>query len=191
MVSFTPVTPPPGHGSVGPVGPITCTHAGANVCSADVVFTPDADFNGAAGFSYTASDGTDTSPPANVAITILPDNDTPDADSGTRTTDEDTALALNLGALVNDVETGDANLTYEFVTLPAHGSLSGSGASRTYTPDLDYNGPDSLTYRVTDRGDPDGCGSLGADCDGSETSTHRDGVDHRQPGQRRAGGHGG
>ena len=152
------------HGTVGAVGPITCAGA-PKVCTADVVFTPAADYNGAAGFSYTASDGANTSPPAAVSITVDPVNDAPVATAGSRTTDEDTPLTLNLAALVSDVETADADLTYEIVSQPAHGTATAT----TYTPDADYNGPDSLTYRVTDRGDPDNCSS--APCDAPLTSS--------------------
>ena len=48
------------------------------------------------------------------------------------------------------------------MTGPAHGQLSGGGQNWTYTPAASYNGPDSFTYRVTDRGDPDNCGTPGA-----------------------------
>ncbi len=63
---------------------------------------------------------------------------------------------------MSDVETADANLTYTIVVGPSHGSLSGTGTGRTYTPAANYNGPDSFTYSVTDRGDPDNCGVVGA-----------------------------
>ncbi len=33
---------------------------------------------------------------------------------------------------------------------PAHGTLSGQGPDLTYTPDANYNGPDSFTYAVSD-----------------------------------------
>jgi hypothetical protein len=36
---------------------------------------------------------------------------------------------------------------------PAHGSLTGTGANRTYTPALNYSGPDSFKFTVTDTGD--------------------------------------
>jgi hypothetical protein len=36
------------------------------------------------------------------------------------------------------------------VTPPAHGVLSGSGPTFTYTPAQDYNGPDSITFKVND-----------------------------------------
>ena len=36
---------------------------------------------------------------------------------------------------------------------PAHGSLSGSGANLTYTPNTNYSGPDSFQFTVRDAGD--------------------------------------
>src|SRR5262249_38150883 len=54
-------------------------------------------------------------------------------------------------AVTLDGSDADGNpLTYAVVTGPSHGALSGTGADRTYTPDPDYYGPDSLTYRVND-----------------------------------------
>ena len=57
-------------------------------------------------------------------------------------TPEDAAVDVVLSG--SDVD-GDG-LTFAVGSGPAHGSLSGSGGSRTYTPDPDYNGPDSFTY---------------------------------------------
>ena len=78
------------------------------MCSAAVKFTPDGNYNGQAGFHYTASDGSATSVSAAVAITVDPVNDAPVAPTGARTTDEDTPLALNLAALVE--RRGDGRL---------------------------------------------------------------------------------
>ena len=63
-----------------------------------------------------------------------------DGANGSRTTDEDTPLALNLAALATDLETADANLTSEIVTQPAHGTATAT----TYTPAADFNGTDSF-----------------------------------------------
>ncbi|MFL6245990.1 MAG: DNA/RNA non-specific endonuclease [Thermoanaerobaculia bacterium] len=41
-------------------------------------------------------------------------------------------------------------LTYTIVTAPSHGTLTGSGASQTYTPAPDFNGTDTFTFRVSD-----------------------------------------
>src|SRR5207237_7225917 len=57
-----------------------------------ITFTPDADFNGAAGFDYTLSDGSlmDT---GHVAVTVTAVNDAPVAVDDATSTDEDTARA--------------------------------------------------------------------------------------------------
>lgn len=60
-------------------------------------------------------------------------------------TAEDTPLDITLAA----VSPSGGALTY-FVTQPAHGTLTGSGAARTYTPAADYHGPDSFTFNVSD-----------------------------------------
>ncbi len=59
---------------------------------------------------------------------------------------EDVAKEIALEAV--SATTGP--LTYNIVSTPAHGSLSGSGANQTYTPAPDYYGSDSFTYRVSD-----------------------------------------
>src|SRR6185436_9179523 len=61
-------------------------------------------------------------------------------------TDQDTAVGITLQATDPDADT----LTYAIVTGPAHGSLSGSGANRTYTPNAGYFGPDSFTFKAND-----------------------------------------
>jgi hypothetical protein len=41
-------------------------------------------------------------------------------------------------------------LTYSVVSAPSHGTLSGTGASRTYTPAAGYSGADSFTFKASD-----------------------------------------
>ncbi|HKO54505.1 MAG TPA: DNA/RNA non-specific endonuclease, partial [Thermoanaerobaculia bacterium] len=43
---------------------------------------------------------------------------------------------------------GEGALTYTIVTAPQHGTLTGTGASQTYTPAPDYYGNDSFTFKV-------------------------------------------
>ncbi len=57
---------------------------------------------------------------------------------------EDNSVSITLDAA------GAGNLTYEVVNQPTNGSLSGSGATRNYTPNPDFNGTDSFTFRVND-----------------------------------------
>ena len=59
-------------------------------------------------------------------------------------TAEDNAVSITLDGA------GSSNLTYEVVSQPASGSLSGTGANRIYTPNPNYNGTDSFTFLVND-----------------------------------------
>jgi hypothetical protein len=82
-----------------------------------------------------------------VNITVNPVNDPPVAKNGSVTTNENTtSQSFTLDA--SDVD-GDT-LTYTIVSGPSHGTLNGSGDSRTYTPATNYNGPDSFTYKAND-----------------------------------------
>jgi hypothetical protein len=83
-----------------------------------------------------------------VRIAALPmaTNNAPVANNQSVTTSEDTAKAITLTG--SDAE-GNA-LTFVIVTNPAHGTLSGSGANRTYTPAANYNGSESFTFKVND-----------------------------------------
>ncbi len=61
-------------------------------------------------------------------------------------TAEDTPLPVTLSA-------SDANgdvLTYAIVTSPTKGTLSGTPPNLTYTPQADYNGTDSFTFKAND-----------------------------------------
>lgn len=42
------------------------------------------------------------------------------------------------------------DLMYIIVTIPTHGALDGAVPDLTYTPDTDYVGKDSFTYKISD-----------------------------------------
>jgi VCBS repeat-containing protein len=111
-----------------------------------VTYTPDADFNGSDSFTFQASDGSGDSNVATVSVTVNAVNDAPVADDQSVTTDEDTAVGIALTA--SDVD-GDP-LTYSIVSGPSNGSVSGTPPSVTYTPNADFNGPDSFTFQAND-----------------------------------------
>lgn len=72
-------------------------------------------------------------------------NTAPVANAQNLTADEDTPIAITLSG-----SDADGNsLTYN-TNIPGHGSLSGSGANITYTPDANYYGNDSFTFSVND-----------------------------------------
>ena len=72
----------------------------------------------------------DTSATATVTVTVKPVNDAQFAAAVSVSTDEDSSVGVSL--VGGDVD-GDA-LTFTVQGGPAHGSLSGTGANRTYSP---------------------------------------------------------
>jgi len=73
-------------------------------------------------------------------------NKPPVADSQSVGTDEDTSVSIKLTA--SDPE-GDS-LTYHIVSGPSHGSLSGATPNVIYTPNINYYGSDSFSFKVND-----------------------------------------
>ncbi len=111
----------------------------------DLTYTPDPDYFGLDYFIFYVNDGTVNSNISPVVIIVNPVNDTPVAHDDSVTTDEDTAVDIMLSA--NDVEFDPLTWT---VNPPSHGTLTGTAPNLVYTPDPDYNGPDSFTFTVND-----------------------------------------
>ena len=69
-----------------------------------VTFTPNANFNGAASFTYTATDGADSTP-ATVTVNVAAVNDAPVAVADTLAATEDTAVTYTAAQLLgNDTD---------------------------------------------------------------------------------------
>jgi hypothetical protein len=77
----------------------------------------------------------------------IPINEAPVAAGQTLQTNEDNPVAISLTA--TDPNPDDI-LTYEVVTSPKHGLLSGLAPELVYTPSLNFNGKDSLAFRAQD-----------------------------------------
>ncbi|MFY0522205.1 Ig-like domain-containing protein [Archangium gephyra] len=122
------------------------SHGTLSGTGASRTYTPAANYHGPDSFTFKANDGTEDSNVATVTLTVTPVNDAPVALAGSATTAEETAVTVTLVASDADGDT----LAYMVVSGPAHGTLSGSGASRTYTPAANYHGPDAFTFKVND-----------------------------------------
>ncbi|MFW9787566.1 MAG: Ig-like domain-containing protein [Candidatus Thorarchaeota archaeon] len=118
------------------------------------VYTPSPDFSGIDTFMYAISETSagPTSNPATVTITVSPVNDAPLADDDVYSTDEDISLHVDApGLLGNDGDVDGDSLTVSLVSGPSHGTLVFlSDGSFTYTPELNFNGPDFFTYVASD-----------------------------------------
>ena len=75
-------------------------------------------------------------------------NVAPTAGDLSPTCNEDGSVAATLSA--SDPDLPAQTLTYTVLSAPLHGNLSGTAPNLTYTPDADYFGPDSFTYKVND-----------------------------------------
>ena len=118
------------------------------------VYTPDANYSGPDSFTYTVSDGDQTSTPATVTLTVSPVNDPPTAVANTYSLGEDHTFSVpaSSGLLANDSDIDPSSvLTAVLVTGPAHGTLTlNPDGSFTYVPDANFNGVDTFTYQVSD-----------------------------------------
>jgi len=115
-----------------------------------VTYKPNADFNGTDTFRYILFDGTtDSTDVGTVTINVMPVNDAPIASSPTLATAEDSALTIPVADLGTDID-GDP-LTVQIESQPQHGTVTiNPNGSIEYTPEANYNGPDSFTYRIND-----------------------------------------
>ncbi len=123
----------PSHGSLAGTAP-------------QVTYTPDLDYFGPDSFTFTVNDGSEDSLPATVSITISAINDAPVANPQNVQTQVNTPVEITLTG--TDVD--NTTLNYLVVDGPTNGSISGSGSTLSYTPDLDYSGSDSFTFKIND-----------------------------------------
>jgi VCBS repeat-containing protein len=134
---------------------VTQPASGTVTLNADdsLTYTPNANFNGVDGFTYTVSDGTATSEAASVTINVTPVNDGPVGTADAYHTEEDTPLTVDAasGVLANDSDPDGDPLTATLVAGPANGSLTlNADGSFNYTPNANFNGSDSFTYQASD-----------------------------------------
>ena len=115
-------------------------------------YTPALNFNGADQFTYKANDGQADSNVAIVNLTISPVNDAPLAANDSYTMDEDATLNVAAaGLLVNDTDVEGDPLSALVVTEPSSGNLtSNADGAFIYTPNANFNGTDSFTYKAND-----------------------------------------
>ena len=109
----------------------------------EVRFTPAPDATGAAGFTYTVSDGTYQTT-ARVAITLAPIDDVPVAFPQLRTTREAEAVPFTLTG--RDVDS--PVLSFRVVEPPRHGALASRAGTddRRYVPEPGFVGDDGLVF---------------------------------------------
>ena len=129
-------------------------------------YTPEADYFGFDSFTYKANDGVKDSNTVSVSIRIYGVNDAPIAHDQNLTTDMNTSVNITLTAtddgggspdsspiepiIAGSEASPQAGLTYEVLTQPTQGTLSGTAPDLVYTPNTDFFGTDSFTFKAND-----------------------------------------
>ena len=135
-LTYTIVTTP-SHGTIAPSGTGLPSRT----------YAPTTGYQGPDSFTFKVSDGSLDSDIATVSILVQ--NVRPVAEDQQITVTKNTQQPLTLTATDPDNDP----LTYTIVTPPSHGTISPSGAggpSRTYTPENNYLGTDTFTFKAND-----------------------------------------
>ena len=129
-----------------------------SVSALDNVFTytPNANYSGLDAFSIVASNDICSSENGIVSVVVNAVNDVLTVDSFTTNLDKNTTVDVELTGVDLDGETFD----YVVVDSPVHGELSGTAPLLTYTPEADFVGVDSFTYKITNTAEESALGTV-------------------------------
>ena len=113
------------------------------------VYTPSTNYNGKDSFYYRLCDVDGDCSTTRVIITIRPVNDLPIVSRDTVDTEENTPITSNVGT--NDVLSGDGGNSFSLIINSTNGSvLFSNNGDFTYSPNSNFNGIDSFSYRLCD-----------------------------------------
>ena len=101
----------------------------------------------------TAADPSGATDTIAVTINVTDVNESPTATDDTSTTEENTAVDINVVANDTDPDSGTTLTVTVVSTAPGNGTAvikSGSATTVSYTPNTDFNGQDSFTYTLSD-----------------------------------------
>jgi hypothetical protein len=120
----------------------------ATVVGNQVVYAPDANFNGQDSFTFRATDSGGLSAVATANVTVAPVADAPSATRAGITA----RTATPSSPVTPFVEDGDLfqTFSYQLLTSPANGVASVVGNKLVYVSNAGFNGQDSFGYRATD-----------------------------------------
>lgn len=119
-----------------------------------ITYTPNADYFGPDVFTYVVCDLTNTGAlcdTAQVVITVNPVPDAPFASDDSASTDEDTQVTIDVALNDTDIENDIDPSSVEIIQAPENGIAAVSGSVVTYIPNAQFNGFDTIVYRIGDQ----------------------------------------
>ncbi|MEL6166426.1 MAG: Ig-like domain-containing protein, partial [Cyanobacteria bacterium J06628_3] len=119
-----------------------------NISQNNLFYTPNSDFTGTDTFTYQIDDGNGGTDTATVSVNITEFNDIPVIANDSATTDEDTAVTIDV--LANDSDGDGDDLTISSVGSGSNGTTAIINNQIVYTPDSNFNGIDSFSYEIND-----------------------------------------
>src|SRR5690606_17995464 len=130
----------------------SAAHGTVSISGNKATFTPKPNWNGTTSFTYRANDGELNSNIATATITVTPVNDAPSVANLTHSMDEDTTATITLPVTDVDLQFEGDSHTWSIVTAPnsEHGTATIRDNRLTFTPQANWNGVATLTYRATD-----------------------------------------
>ncbi|MFW9708930.1 tandem-95 repeat protein [Vibrio parahaemolyticus] len=113
-----------------------------------VTYTPNDNYQGTDSFTYIVTSG-GVSESTTVSVDVTPVNDAPVAKDDIATTQEDTAVTIDV--LPNDTDVDGDKLSIESVSVPKEqGTVEVVDGKLVFTPAENFNGDAEITYTVTD-----------------------------------------
>ncbi|MEK2166153.1 tandem-95 repeat protein [Vibrio parahaemolyticus] len=113
-----------------------------------VTYTPNDNYHGTDSFTYIVTSG-GVSESTTVEVNVTPVNDAPVAKDDIATTQEDTAVTIDV--LSNDSDVDGDKLSIESVSVPKEqGTVEVVDGKLVFTPAENFNGHAEITYTVTD-----------------------------------------
>ncbi|EGQ8451454.1 tandem-95 repeat protein [Vibrio parahaemolyticus] len=113
-----------------------------------VTYTPNDNYHGIDSFTYIVTSG-GVSESTTVEVNVTPVNDAPVAKDDIATTQEDTAVTIDV--LPNDTDVDGDKLSIQSATVPeAQGKVEIVDGKLVFTPAENFNGQAEITYTVTD-----------------------------------------
>src|SRR5262249_13189508 len=123
----------PAHGTLSGVAP-------------NLAYTPATGFSGSDSFAFKVNDGRADSAPATVSVEVLRGNVAPTANGASVST----AYGMPMAVILTGPDPAGDALPFSVLTLPSHGTLSGTAPNLLYTPAAGSSGSDSFAFKVND-----------------------------------------